>query len=151
MVTKRQQYIIAGLPFIALGLLFNPWLIARVTQLILPTTLFSGLWVISIVMIVIGWGFIFKKEHFFKWAIKKYKSLAVIVLNLTVIFAVINFIAALFLYQPQKEQRTGAQSKSTAYDTMDDKTAGKIISEELPIMRLYRIIIGDTEEYSKSN
>jgi ABC-type xylose transport system permease subunit len=98
-------------------------------------------------MIVIGWGFIFKKEHFFKWAVKKYKSLAVIVLNLIVIFAVINFIAALFLYQPQKVQKTGAQSKSTAFGTIDERTAGTIIFEELPIIRLYRMMIGDTEEH----
>lgn len=104
MKDEFKQYLLAGVPFIFIGLLVNPWLVSWLTKINLSTTIFTGILIISILLIAIGWGIIFKRNKFPGWLFKKYTELAVIILNLILLFGIINFIAAIILFKPLKEQ-----------------------------------------------
>lgn len=99
-----KQYLLAGVPFIFIGLLVNPWLVIWLTKIKLSTTIFTGILLISILLIAIGWGIIFKKNKFPGWLFKKYSELAVIILNLILLFGILNFIAAIILFIPVKDK-----------------------------------------------
>lgn len=103
MKNEFRQYIFAGVPFILIGLLINPWLISWTFKADYPTTIFAGILVISIVLIMIGWGIMYKKNKFISWIFQKYNEIAVIILNLIILFGIINFIAAVILYKPVKQ------------------------------------------------
>lgn len=107
----RKQYrnfILAGIPFVIIGFLINPWLIGWLFDIEFTTTVFSGILIISIIFIVIGWGVIYKKDSFFVWMVNKYRDLAVIVMNFMVIIALLNFIAAIVLFDPHKQHKPEA-------------------------------------------
>ncbi len=100
MKNSFKQYLLAGTPFIIIGLILNPWLVSWRFHQTFSTTIFSGILFISIILIIIGWGIIYKKQKFLSWLYEKYKKVALILLNLIVLFGVANFIAALILYKP---------------------------------------------------
>lgn len=106
MRNNSRNYKIAGIPFIIVGLLVNPWLLSKLLKLEFSTTLFSGILITSIVFIMVGWGIIYKKESFTKWAGNKYTEIALIVLNFILVFALLNFIAAIILFKPEKPVET---------------------------------------------
>ena len=133
-MTKKEQYILAGLPFIIAGLIFNPWLISWVFNLALPTTLFSGILALSIILIGIGWGLLFKKKDFLKWSIKKYKELAVILVNIVLVIIAINFLASLFLYKPQKMRK----ANNEYYDPV------RLLTDSMPLLR--KVYIDKTDQ-----
>lgn len=99
---QYRNYLLAGVPFVIIGLLVNPWLISWLFKIDFTTTIFSGILITSILFIVIGWGIIYKKDMFFKWLINKYRDLALIVLNFILIVAILNFVAAVLLFNPEK-------------------------------------------------
>lgn len=105
----------AGLPFLFIGLILNPWLVSWLFNETFPTTIFSGILFFSILLIAIGWGIIYKKQKFLSWLYEKYKELALIFLNIIVLFGIINFIAAIILYKPVKN----ISSRAYYYDPMD--------------------------------
>ncbi len=98
MKNEFNQYLIAGVPFIIIGLLVNPWLLIWLMETSFSTTLFSGILVISILLIVIGWGIIYKRNKFLGWMLEKYKEIALILLNLILLIGILNFIAAILLH-----------------------------------------------------
>ncbi|HLO89868.1 MAG TPA: hypothetical protein VK172_01765 [Lentimicrobium sp.] len=110
----HRNYILAGLPFMMLGLIINPWLISWMLNVEFTTTIFSGILVFSIVMIVTGWGIIYKKSTFGKWLGAKYNDVALILLNIVLVFAVLNVIAAIVLFKPEKLPETGSYIHSPA-------------------------------------
>lgn len=118
----NRNFILAGLPFILLGLIVNPWLISWLMNVEFTTTIFSGILVFSILMIVIGWGIIYKKSDFGKWMSTKYKDTALIVLNIVLVFALLNFIAAIILFKPVKTPETQPYIHSPA-DLLRDSIA----------------------------
>lgn len=99
---EDRNYILAGLPFIIIGLIVNPWLFSWLLNVEFTTTIFSGILFFSIAMIVIGWGIIYKKKTFGDWLFSKYRDIAMILLNVIVAFALLNFIAAIILFTPEK-------------------------------------------------
>lgn len=103
---QYRNYILGGVPFVIIGLLINPWLISWLFQTEFTTTIFSGILITSLVLIVIGWGIIYKKDDFFKWLVNKYHDLALIVMNFIVIAALLNFIAAIVIFYPEKKAET---------------------------------------------
>lgn len=105
---EDRNYILAGLPFILIGLIVNPWLFSWQLNVEFTTTIFSGILIFSIVMIVSGWGIIYKKKTFGKWLAAKYRDVAMILLNVLLIFALLNFIAAVIIFKPEKLPETGS-------------------------------------------
>jgi holin-like protein len=67
-----------------------------------------------LVMIVTGWGIIYKKSTFGKWLGAKYNDVALILLNIVLVFAVLNVIAAIVLFKPEKLPETGSYIHSPA-------------------------------------
>lgn len=99
MKSDLRKYLFAGLPLIGIGLLVNPWLLSWYLNADFSLTVFSGILLISILLIVTGWGIIYKKSKFIYWFGNKYKDLAVILLNLLVLFGLINFVAAIMQHK----------------------------------------------------
>jgi hypothetical protein len=102
---QYRNYILAGVPFVIIGLIANPWLISWLFEIDFTTTIFSGILIISLIFIVIGWGIIYKKEMFYKWIINKYRDLALILLNFILILGILNFIAAIMLFKGDKKAK----------------------------------------------
>lgn len=100
-----KKYWLAGMPLIFIGIIINPWLISWLFSLKFPITMFSGLLAISLLLIIAGWGFLFKKEKFIPWFGEKYRDFAVILLNLILLFGIINVIATLMIRKPAEKKR----------------------------------------------
>lgn len=122
MKNSVKQYLLAGFPFIVIGLLLNPWLVSWLFNANYTTTIFGGILFISILLIVIGWGIIFKKQKFLSWLLRKYKGVALILLNLIVLFGLINFIAAIILFIPIK-LHDGKSENHNHINDFDDSPA----------------------------
>lgn len=120
-----KQYLLAGFPFIFIGLILNPWLVSWFFNETFTTTIFGGILFISIVLIAIGWGIIFKRKKFTSWLYEKYKEIALILLNIIILFGIINFIAALILYKPNNGQSTA----SYFYDPVE------VFNDSIKLMR----------------
>lgn len=100
-----KQYFIAGFPLILIGILINPWVTGSVFGYDFKTTIFGGLLALSILLIVTGWGVMYKKKEFFNWFGDKYRDLAVILLNSILLFGLINFFAALMIKTPIEKKK----------------------------------------------
>jgi hypothetical protein len=137
-----NQYVYGGIPFIIIGLLVNPWLLSWLMDTSFSTTLFSGTLFISILLIVIGWGIIYKRNKFLGWMLEKYKDIAIIFLNLVLLVGVVNFISAIVLHKKGKTSpvisyfHTPQDLFNDSIDFMRNIYLGKSDSEILELIQL---------------
>lgn len=96
----NKSYSITGISLIVVGFIMNPWSIHWLSGSGFSTIIFVALLAVSIALIVVGWGIIYKKKKFFSWLSATYRDTAVILLNLFILFGVLNVIAALLIKPP---------------------------------------------------
>lgn len=97
---QTKNYKIAGIIILIAGLLINPWFIAWFSGYSFSTTVFTAILLVSLIFIFSGFGIIIIQKRFFNWVIEKYRDFAVIVLNVLILFGLINVFASLLIKKP---------------------------------------------------
>jgi len=97
----RNPYLIPGIVLLVSGIIFNPWLIAALLGSTFSTTVKAGFVTTELVLLITGYGLITRRREFLGWIGDKYRDLAVIVLNILILFFAINIIASLLIKKPE--------------------------------------------------
>ncbi|MFH1119573.1 MAG: hypothetical protein V1775_07095 [Bacteroidota bacterium] len=95
-----KRYRTAGVIFMISGFIFNPWMITWLKGSSLSITVFTGILLVSFLLLLSGIGLIIRKRDFFFWVGEKYRDFAVIVLNVLILFAIANVFASLLIQKP---------------------------------------------------
>jgi len=104
MTSDTSGYKITGFILIIIGILMNPWLIAWLSDLSFSETVFIAVFALSFLMISFGFGIIIRQQRFIDKVVEKYRDFAVIILNVLILFFIINIIAALLIKKPTERK-----------------------------------------------
>lgn len=114
---ESNKYKPAGLIFIIGGLLFNPWLIGWITGYSFSSLFLVGIFAVSLIIILSGIGLRIKQKDFFLWISGKYQNVAVILLNILILFGLVNVLAIIMMKKPveAKSEETSFYSPQELY------------------------------------